>query len=55
VDGDSPSDSVPFIEKSHTLSPLTVPAKRLPADYATTYSSPSYSNTLTGAFIPAPV
>src|SRR5262249_32772937 len=46
---------VPFKENNHTLSPRADPANTLPAEYAATYSSPSYSKTLTGAFMPAPV
>src|SRR5579864_5066549 len=47
--------SVPFNENSHRLSPRGDPPNWLPAEYATTYWVPSYSNTLAGAFTPAPV
>src|SRR6185503_18446251 len=47
--------SVPSSANSHTLSPLAEPANTLPAEYATTYCLPLWPNTLTGAFMPAPV
>src|SRR5690606_1328855 len=51
----SAGPSVPSRPKSHTLSPRVEPAKRFPAEYATTYWRPSCSNTVAGAFMPAPV
>ena len=55
VDPGGTGSSVPSSANSHTLSPLTEPANALPAEYATTYCLPLRSNTLTGAFMPAPV
>jgi hypothetical protein len=46
---------VPSSANSQTLSPRGRAANTLPAEYATTSCLPSCSNTLTGAFMPAPV
>jgi hypothetical protein len=47
--------SVPSRPNNQTLSPRAEPSSALPAENASTYCLPLYSNVLAGACIPAPV
>ena len=51
----SAESSIPFSEKSHTLSPRGEPAKTFPAERIATYCSPSCWKVAAVALAPAPV